>query len=431
MSNKKEVLVVGAGLAGLTSALTLQKEGYSVVLLERRPQVGGLCGTFFMDGYEFVIACNDFGSGLMKLLSTLGVDQAFTHKKSSVFYNGKWFNASPNLKMMWQLRSEWRNILSVVRGIFIQQKPRTTPKTIEEFANRYSAPGAVNDFVKLIAYFMGVAPTDILTTYFGLDGRYGYGYTKMACPVGGPQAMVDAIAHKFLAQGGKLLLNTSYHHCTQQNNRYLVEVETQQERLHLGTDYIVDTSEPKHPDLKNRKRGLPLSMMCVAVNNTFIYPPDTHTLSYYEPNVSDWFSKLDNGVKPKNFGFHVFKSDLKPQANSCYGINVYFYLPRDINQLNDTERVQYTDYLLEKIEQMLPGITQHITYSNIVTPDDFEALHGLSSRVMPYIDMLSKPKNRDTDAPYFYAGHNVYPPGEHAGAAALSGHLVAKKIIAV
>ena len=51
--NKSEVLVVGAGIAGLTSAAILSKLGVSVTLLESHTQSGGCAGTFNRKGYIF------------------------------------------------------------------------------------------------------------------------------------------------------------------------------------------------------------------------------------------------------------------------------------------------------------------------------------------------------------------------------------------
>ncbi len=50
---KYEVVVVGAGIAGLTTAALLQKEGIQTLLLEAHDKVGGCAGYFFHKGYTF------------------------------------------------------------------------------------------------------------------------------------------------------------------------------------------------------------------------------------------------------------------------------------------------------------------------------------------------------------------------------------------
>ena len=51
--NNKKVVVVGAGIAGLTTAAILTKVGLSVTLLESHTQPGGCAGTFKRKGYVF------------------------------------------------------------------------------------------------------------------------------------------------------------------------------------------------------------------------------------------------------------------------------------------------------------------------------------------------------------------------------------------
>ena len=43
---KSDIVVVGAGIAGLTSAAILSKQGLSVTLVESHTQSGGCAGTF-------------------------------------------------------------------------------------------------------------------------------------------------------------------------------------------------------------------------------------------------------------------------------------------------------------------------------------------------------------------------------------------------
>ena len=51
--SKSEVVVVGAGIAGLTSAAILSKQGLSVTLIESHTQSGGCAGTFKRKNYIF------------------------------------------------------------------------------------------------------------------------------------------------------------------------------------------------------------------------------------------------------------------------------------------------------------------------------------------------------------------------------------------
>src|SRR5690606_36086694 len=220
--------------------------------------------------YEFVIACNDFGAGLEKLLKKLGVEQKFEHKKSAIYYAGNWVSAEPGFKMFWQLRHDWKNLFSLVGGIIAQQLPTRKLKAIDSFVDRHTTKGAVNDLAKIIAYFMGVAPYDIHTSYFGLDSQYGYGYTKMVCPIGGPQVLSAAIAQTFLAQGGKLLLETRYHQHQKAEDGYHVELIHQQQRLPMRGDYRINSRESNSLCQPDTIRRLPLSMMCLAIYEEYV-----------------------------------------------------------------------------------------------------------------------------------------------------------------
>jgi phytoene dehydrogenase-like protein len=49
---KYDVIVVGAGISGLLSALTLSKHGNKVLVLEKSDNVGGNCNSYMVDGYQ-------------------------------------------------------------------------------------------------------------------------------------------------------------------------------------------------------------------------------------------------------------------------------------------------------------------------------------------------------------------------------------------
>ncbi|MDD1621835.1 MAG: FAD-dependent oxidoreductase, partial [Methylococcaceae bacterium] len=54
LNNKnKRVVVIGAGLGGLSAAISLATEGFSVQLLEKNDKVGGKLNILTKDGFTF------------------------------------------------------------------------------------------------------------------------------------------------------------------------------------------------------------------------------------------------------------------------------------------------------------------------------------------------------------------------------------------
>ncbi|MBR9801536.1 NAD(P)-binding protein, partial [bacterium] len=62
-----DVIVIGSGLAGLTGANILAKQGYSVLLLEHHYQLGGMATWFKRrGGHIFDISLHGFPNGMVK-----------------------------------------------------------------------------------------------------------------------------------------------------------------------------------------------------------------------------------------------------------------------------------------------------------------------------------------------------------------------------
>ena len=86
---KYDITIIGSGIGGLTCALELARNGYSVCVIEKHNQPGGYAHSFKRAGFEFDVSLHHIG-GLSKgksihgLLKTLGIlDKiGFTKKKN-------------------------------------------------------------------------------------------------------------------------------------------------------------------------------------------------------------------------------------------------------------------------------------------------------------------------------------------------------------
>ncbi len=137
MIDKKEIIVVGAGIAGLTSAAILSKYGFSVTLIESHKQSGGCAGTFKRKGYIFDVGATQVAgieeggihSRIFKFLQIKSpqatildpsciVDLNDGSRPIHIWYeNNKWIaereSQFPGSKRFWQLcsfihESNWR-----------------------------------------------------------------------------------------------------------------------------------------------------------------------------------------------------------------------------------------------------------------------------------------------------------------------------------
>src|SRR3954462_8177293 len=67
----RRVLIIGAGMGGLTAAIYLARAGYQVKILEARTSAGGLASRFTLEGLSF-------DAGPYVLLDKPGLDWSFS-----------------------------------------------------------------------------------------------------------------------------------------------------------------------------------------------------------------------------------------------------------------------------------------------------------------------------------------------------------------
>lgn len=218
-TNGKEVLIIGAGIGGLTAAVRLLKNGYRVRILEKSRQAGGRLNklekdgftfdtgpSFFSMSYEFVRFARDCGIELPFEYAPLDplyvvnmangrqfklykdpeklaaqfedIEPGFADKLRRYLASGqKLFDSS----MPTIIRQNHDSLLSYVKAM-MQSPPEQVPKLFRNFYSevcRYFDAEESREIISLVAFFLGRSPFQTSAIYtllsymeFEHDGYY-------------------------------------------------------------------------------------------------------------------------------------------------------------------------------------------------------------------------------------------------------------------
>jgi phytoene dehydrogenase-like protein len=246
-NGNKTVVIVGAGMAGLTAAAYLSREKYNVLLLDKNNRTGGLISTFDSSGFYFDSGPRAFiNSGIVKpILKDLGIHWDFLENKISIGIEDQLFqvNSMDDLltykKVLINLYPESEDDIEKI--ISIMDELSGYNKVLYEFDNpnfgdvmsnkkfviRKLLPWTFkflhalrkfNQFnMPMEVYLKGLTENnsliDILIqhffrntpTYFALG--YFYGYLDYFYPKGGTDALDHLLREKIQSWGGNIKLN--------------------------------------------------------------------------------------------------------------------------------------------------------------------------------------------------------------------------------
>ncbi len=245
---KQKIVIVGAGMAGLTAAAYLLRDGYDIVLLDKNDRCGGLLSTFNTNGFFFDSGPRAFvNSGIVKpILNDLGVEWEFLENKISIgiadqmlrfdsmdairdyqrMLTGLFPQNAQEIEKIIAISSQLSEYTRVLyefdnpnfshqmndrKFIFRKLIPWTFKFLhalrkfeqynipMETFVRRYTANSSLMDI--LLQHFFRHTPA-----YFALG--YFYVYLDYIYPRGGTGVLADLLKNKVLEGGGEIRLNT-------------------------------------------------------------------------------------------------------------------------------------------------------------------------------------------------------------------------------
>lgn len=252
MSKNYDAIVVGGGLAGLTSAAYLSKYGYRTLLCEKGKKTGGLVNTFWHKGFAFDGGIRAFeNSGIIfPMLKSLGIKLDVSRNPVSVGIGDRWteLQSKDSLKdysrmlaeifpddgeAVSKIADEIRKVMGYMDVLYGIENPlfledmkdrEYLMKTLLPWLIRYQLKigkasrmnEPVNDYLKrftknqelidmITQHFFKETPSFFALSYFGLYLDYSY-------PKGGTGVLAEKMTEYIRSMGGEILTETEITH---------------------------------------------------------------------------------------------------------------------------------------------------------------------------------------------------------------------------
>ena len=247
MQNRKTIVIIGAGVAGLSAGIYAEQHGFHAILLEKNPVVGGMCTGWYRKGY-YIDGCVHWLTGTKEgtLLNEMWKNLDVFKSQDDILYLPSWgtYEYQGQKVTMWtdldRAEKEWKEVSPVdskmihkffqmVRDFTTVELPLDLPLSMmplhrkiklggdvlavwpsylstmsmscEKFASKFKSPvirfaltkcqtGAGNLFSMLYSY----------ATIVNGDG---------GIPRGASLPMVERMKDKFISLGGTLRVNAS------------------------------------------------------------------------------------------------------------------------------------------------------------------------------------------------------------------------------
>ena len=434
-NNNKSIAIIGAGLAGLSCAYDLAKEGYSVTIFERDDQIGGLAGSFSLGNgttvekfYHHLFASDNAILDFVKEMG-LGEKIKVNKTKTGIFCNQKVYSlASPldllkfkELKFIDRIRMGLgalkakfiNNYMPLEKILAISWLQSACGKNVYNKVWKSLLIGKFGDFYDKISAVW-------IWNKFKLRGgsRDKQGNECLIYFHGGFKGLLDGISLKLKELGVQILLNKEISQVKKEDNDNFLITSLDGENFNF--EKVAFTTSPEvllnsvnflPKDYENKLRSIKyLANICLVLilNKNF-----TNT---YWLNISD-----------ENFPFVGIIEHTNFDDKSHYGGKHILYLSKYLsedNKLYKFTKEELISYSLEYLQK----INKDFSINDIDESFLFKARYSQPIIVKDYSKLLYDMKT-GIDGLYFTSMSQIYPQDRGTNYAVLYGRKLANLII--
>jgi phytoene desaturase len=486
----KTVIIIGAGLGGLSAACRLAKSGFSVTIFEKNETIGGKINYVEAEGYKF-----DTGASLLTMRHVLDELFVFCGKRIEDYLeivrcepicryfwsDGTRLDASDDLRKtekeiekiepddaanFRRYLADSRRKYEIAAKTFLAHglndlpqllRPKylkdllaiSTLKTLDAHNRGYFSSPKVRQLFNRFATYNGSSPYQTPATFaliphveFGLGAWYARG---------GMYEIPKALERLARELGVKIYTESAVEQIVIENGK-AIGVSTGGEIT--AADFVIansdavetyrnliDKNERKiFTDEKLKKREPSCSGFVLLLGAKKKYPRLAHHNIFFSDDYKAEFDAIFREKRPAaNPTIYVCATSRTDETQAPEGHENLFVLinaPYTSDKTNwEKEKRNYRDSIIKKLENFgLSGLNNSIDFERIITPEDFErkynankgSIYGVSSNGIFSAFLRVPNKARDIENLYFAGG--ATHPGGGIPLVLLSGKMAAEMI---
>jgi len=394
-----DVIVIGAGIAGLVCGCYLAKAGLKTLIVEKNPKVGGYCTSFTRKGFHFDACAHALGSlrtggRLNKVITELGLIDRLNiirHDPSDIIitpdYKIKIYNSLDKTIEEFQkcFPKEKKQIDDFFKftafgniSSFIGLRSKTLKQLLDSYFNDESLKTILSVF---ILGFVGLLPHQVSSVVacliyreFVFDGGY--------CPIGGMQVFPDALAKRFIEFNGDIIYSTMVKKIEVCNNNAKgVMLHNDQ---YISSKYIISACDTRQTffELIEDKNVLgatkdKIDAMSPSMSSFLVYlGTNKITNEMMELNKGIWIinnydmeKEYYNMMNRMNNYLLITTSFRKSGCDDKISVRLESSTPcQDEKDWNEKSSNQLAERFIKMAEQVIPGLSNYTTLKFVATP---------------------------------------------------------------
>ena len=432
MSKKYDVIVIGAGIGGLTAAAILARNRKQVLVLEKNPVPGGYAVGFTRNGFRFdasihlIDGCCE-GTPSYRIFEKTGISEKIKFLKPKYLYRSifpdfdfqvpqnkpnefikilsqyfpneqeglhKLFNMMSRIfydtNKFFDSRVQWKfeKILFPIKypNLFIY-----SDKTYKSMLDRYLKDEKLKAVIAQFWMYMGLPPSKLAAFFYSCIW-HDYFWNGGFYPEGGSPSLSKELVAVIKENKGDLILNNEVEEIIIENNK-AVGVKTKKGEYFQSEIVIsnidakktfynlvkkADTLQEIRKKVANMEPSISMFQVYLGVDlkikdaNSIDYEifvnPDYNLDSHYEASLNN---NISNAPIALTLYFNLYNGSSLTKNDSTMSIAMlsgYDFWHNLSKQEYDSKKKEFANILIERAEKIIPGLSNYLKFIEVATP---------------------------------------------------------------